>query len=208
MTKNLEVSRLLDSASIYDGMRAIQEGNMGIAFVCNQKQQVVGTLTDGDVRRALLRGESMGSSVAPHMQRQFVSVSPTTSRAEVLDLMRALVINQVPIVDELGRLLGIHLLREIIGASERPNWAVVMAGGEGRRLRPITEKLPKPMVRVAGRPVLERILLHLVGYGLRQIFFSVNYLADVIEGHFGDGRDFGCRIGYLREDIPSEQQAA
>ena len=74
-----------------------------------------------------------------------------------------------------------------------------MAGGRGERLRPLTDALPKPMVRVAGRPILERIVLHLVGFGIRRIFLSVNYLAEVIEQHFGDGAAYGCSIEYLRE---------
>jgi NDP-sugar pyrophosphorylase family protein len=77
-----------------------------------------------------------------------------------------------------------------------------MAGGRGTRLGPVTENIPKPMVRVAGRPILERLILHLVGFGIRRIFLSVNYLADVISGHFGDGAKFGCRIEYLRESEP------
>ena len=136
------------------------------------------------------------------MRTEFTAVPPTAGRSEVLDLMRARTLNQIPIVDEAGRLVGLHLLREIIGAERRPNWAVIMAGGRGERLRPLTDALPKPMVRVAGRPILERIVLHLVGSGIRRIFLSVNYLAQVIEEHFGDGAAYGCRIEYLRETQP------
>jgi NDP-sugar pyrophosphorylase family protein len=84
----------------------------------------------------------------------------------------------------------------------RPNWAVVMAGGQGVRLRPLTESLPKPMLQVAGRPILERIVLNLVGFGVKRIFLSINYLGHVIEDHFGDGARFGIRIEYLREPEP------
>jgi dTDP-glucose pyrophosphorylase len=181
-------------------MLAIQQGNMGIAFILDERQRLVGTMTDGDVRRALLQGKSMGDPLLPHVQTRFTSVLPGVSRAEVLDLMQARGISQIPIVDGEGELKSVHLLREIVGAMERPNWAVVMAGGQGVRLRPITEHLPKPMIRVAGRPILERIVLHLVGYGFREIFLSVNYLAHLIEEHFGDGDRFGCRIHYLREE--------
>ena len=98
--------------------------------------------------------------------------------------------------------MGLHLLHEVLGAAPRSNWAVVLAGGQGQRLRPLTENLPKPMLKVAGRPILERIVLHLVGYGIRRIYLSVNYLAQVIQEHFGDGERFGCRIEYLHEDTP------
>jgi NDP-sugar pyrophosphorylase family protein len=116
--------------------------------------------------------------------------------------MRARMIAQIPILDEAGKLVGLHLLHEILGAVECANWAVIMAGGRGSRLRPLTDELPKPMIRVAGRPILERIVLHLVGYGIRRIFLSVNYLGHVIQEHFGDGSRFGCRIEYLREEQP------
>jgi len=183
-------------------MQAIQLGAIGIAFALDAERRLLGTLTDGDVRRALLQGKSIAEPLAPYMRRAFTSVSPQASRAEVLDLMRARVIQQVPIVNETGRIEGVHLLREILGASERTNWAVIMAGGQGVRLRPVTEHIPKPMLRVAGRPILERIVLHLVGFGFRNLFLSVNYLGHVIEEHFGDGERFGCKIQYLREDKP------
>jgi NDP-sugar pyrophosphorylase family protein len=119
-----------------------------------------------------------------------------------MDLMRSRVFSQIPIVDAEGKLVGLHLLHDIIGAEARPNWAVIMAGGKGTRLRPLTDQIPKPMIRVAGRPILERIVLHLVGFGIRRIFLSINYLGHVIEEHFGDGARFGCSIQYLREDKP------
>lgn len=187
--------------SLLDAMKALERGAIGIAFVV-ERGRLIGTMTDGDVRRALLGGAALGQPLLPHAQRAFTSVTPQTSRSEVLDLMQARAIEQVPIVDDTGTLRGVHLLRELLGAAERPSWAVVMAGGRGVRLRPITDTIPKPMIKVAGRPILERIVLHLVGSGIRRVFLSVNYLAPIIEQHFGDGERFGCRIDYLREDKP------
>jgi NDP-sugar pyrophosphorylase family protein len=106
------------------------------------------------------------------------------------------------VVDPDGQVVGLHFLREIIGAAERPNWAVIMAGGRGERLRPITDSIPKPMLRVAGRPVLERIVLHLTGSGITKIYIAVNYMGDLIKDHFRDGSGFGCDIGYLEEEQP------
>jgi NDP-sugar pyrophosphorylase family protein len=116
--------------------------------------------------------------------------------------MTARRIEAIPVIDTSGRPVGLHLLHEFLQPVERPNWAVVMAGGLGNRLRPLTETLPKPMLRVAGRPILERIVHHAVGFGITRIFLSVGYLGNVIEDHFGDGSDFGCRIEYLREAAP------
>lgn len=197
--KLISISR---QSSIREGMQAIDRGTCWLALIVDEERHLIGVLTDGDIRRALLAGASMDDPVEPYIRRQFTSVSPAAGRSEVLDLMRARTLNQIPIIDKQGKLVGLHLLREIVGAVQRPNWAVVMAGGRGERLRPITDHIPKPMIKVAGRPILERIVLHLVGFGIRRIFLSVNYLSEIIENHFGDGSRLGCRIEYLRENEP------
>lgn len=202
MVKCLEFCQVLLSQSIEDSMRALDRGAVEIALVMDSDGRLVGTMTDGDVRRALLKGARLNSPLAPHVQRSFTAVGPGVGRAEVLDLMQALTIAQIPIVDSDGRLKGLHLLHELIGAVDRPNWVVIMAGGKGTRLRPITEHLPKPMIPVAGRPILERLVLRAVSFGLRRIFISVNYLGHVVEHHFGNGKHFGCSIEYLRESSP------
>ncbi len=183
-------------------MACIDRNSAGIVLVVDKKSLLIGTLTDGDIRRALLNGASLDSPSVPHLQRDFAVVGPESGRAEVLDLMQARQLTQVPIVDRAGRILGLHLLREIIGTVERPNWAVVMAGGRGSRLHPLTEHLPKSMIKVAGRPILERLLLHLLGFGIKKVFFAIHYMGCMIEQHFGDGTRFGCDIQYLREAEP------
>jgi hypothetical protein len=194
--------KVLEGAVLREAMQAIDRGACEIAFVVDASEKLLGTVTDGDVRRALLAGATLEDPVGPVMNRRFTAVDENASRAEVLDLMKARTLGQVPVTDSQGRLVGLHLLREMLGREEKPNWAVVMAGGRGERLRPLTDSIPKPMVCVAGRPILERIVLHLVGQGIRRIFLAVNYMADVIEDHFGDGRSFGCGIQYLREVRP------
>jgi dTDP-glucose pyrophosphorylase len=183
-------------------MACLERNAHGIALVVNAHRHLVGTVTDGDIRRALLKGAEMDSPIEGHMGSRFTTVTADTGRAEVLDLMRARCIEQVPIVDGHGMLLGLHVMREVIGSVERPNWAVIMAGGRGERLRPLTDTIPKPMICVAGRPILERIVLHLVSYGIREIYLAVNYMGEIIQNHFGDGSTFGCVIRYLQEDKP------
>lgn len=189
-------------ASLYEAMKAIQSGACGIALVTDSTGALLGVMTDGDIRRAVLAGASLQDRLEAYVVRNCKFVSPQVRRSDVLDLMRAHHLNQIPIIDQAGHLVGLHLLREMLGAEPRPNWAVIMAGGRGERLRPLTDRVPKPMIKVAGRPILERIVLHLVGFGIRRIFISVNYLADLIESHFGDGTAYGCRIDYLREAQP------
>lgn len=187
---------------IADAMQSLELSGVEIVMIVDATGRLTGVLTDGDIRRAMLKGAALQTPLAPHVRRDFTAVSPAVGRAEVLDLMRARTFEQIPVVDQAGKLVGLHLLHELIGAVERFNWAVIMAGGRGTRLLPITEHIPKPMIRVAGRPILERLVLHLVGYGIRNVFISINYLGHFIENHFGDGREFGCEIHYLRETRP------
>ncbi|NVB78326.1 MAG: CBS domain-containing protein [Kofleriaceae bacterium] len=195
----MEQATVPATGTIRDAMLALERGSLAIALVVDHGR-LVGLLTDGDIRRALLRGAAVTDCVADHMQRNFVSVGAHAQRAEVIELMQARYIQQIPVVDADGRLTGLHLLRDVIGVPKRENWAVIMAGGRGTRLAPLTDLLPKPMLRVAGRPILERIVLHLVGQGVRRIYLAINYLGHIIRDHFGDGSRFGARIEYLSEE--------
>jgi len=190
---------LKPSDTLLRALEVIDQAGEGIAFMCDEPGRMLGTVTDGDVRRALLKGASLNDAVEPFAKKKFSSVSTSASRPEVLDLMQARQLHQIPILDDAGRLEGLHLLHEVIGATPKPNWAVIMAGGKGTRLGDLTKNMPKPMLKVAGRPIIERLVYHLVGYGISRIFISTNYLAEIIEGHFGDGKAFGCTIEYLRE---------
>jgi dTDP-glucose pyrophosphorylase/CBS domain-containing protein len=190
-------------ATLLEALAVIDRGAKAIALVCDGQARVIGTVTDGDVRRALLGGAAIGSRCLPDIiQRNFVWVPAEAGRAEVLDLMRARLIEQIPVLDERGRLCGMHTLQTLIAPTPRQNTTVILAGGQGVRLRPLTQELPKPMLPVAGRPILERLILHLMGCGLFRFYLAVHYMADVIEGYFGDGSRFGCSIEYLREEQP------
>ncbi|HEY3523243.1 MAG TPA: nucleotidyltransferase family protein [Candidatus Limnocylindrales bacterium] len=190
------------SGCLRDAMLAIDRSRTGMALAVDERHRLLGVLTDGDVRRALLSGASLDGPLEPHLVGSFVAVDAGASRGEVLELMQARRIAQVPVLDPDGAVVGLHLLHEMVGVDRRPNWAVVMAGGEGRRLRPLTESVPKPMLRVAGRPILERIVFHLVSHGIERVFLALGYRGEVIEAHFGDGTRFGCRVEYLREREP------
>lgn len=189
-------------STIRDALRLMDTIGIGLVTVSDAERRVLGVISDGDIRRALLKGFSLDDAISGCVNRNFIWVKPGTDRAAVLDLLQARRIRQIPIIDGDGRLAGMHTLEQIVGAGARDNVAVIMAGGRGERLRPITEHLPKPMIHVAGRPILERIILHLVSHGIRKIFISVNYMADIIEDYFRNGEGHGCRIEYLREKEP------
>jgi len=203
MISNLRDAMVLRYASLRDALQLIDRSGCEIALVCERSGRVLGTLTDGDIRRAILKGARPTSRcLAAAMRRSFTAVLSSAGRNEVLDLMRARGISQVPVLDGRGRLVGLHLLRDFLITRERPNCVVLVAGGKGKRLQPLTDSVPKPMVSVAGRPILERLVLHLVGQGFRRFFISIGHLGSVIERHFGDGSAFGCHIRYLRERRP------
>lgn len=202
MTDALAACLVPESGTIRDAMAALDRGAGRIALAVDEAGRLSGVVTDGDIRRALLHGASLDDPVGPIVTRSFLAVGPGEGRADVLELMRARRISAIPVIDARGVPVGLHLLHEFLERVKRPNWAVVMAGGQGTRLRPLTEATPKPMLRVAGRPILERIVLHLVGSGVQRIYLAVHYLGDVIEEHFGDGSAFGARIEYLREARP------
>ncbi|HWB39738.1 MAG TPA: nucleotidyltransferase family protein [Gemmatimonadales bacterium] len=200
-----DLNRLTVSAdsSVLEALQAIEAGGEAITFVVDGGERVIGCLTDGDIRRAILRGASLEDRVLPQvMRRDFTAVTPEDGRAEVLDLMRARQIERIPVLDAEGRLTGLHTMRQLVSSAQRPNRAVILAGGKGTRLHPITEQVPKPMVTVAGRPILERLILHLVSCGLSRFSISINYLGHLIEEYFGDGSRLGCEIDYLRETVP------
>lgn len=189
-------------SNIYDAMKAINDNFSEIVFVMDDKKQVIGTVTDGDMRRGFLSGLNFNDSIEKILNKDFFYVTENEDRSNVLDLMKSRSIRQLPVLNFEKQLVGVHLLQELIGSNIKSNIAVIMAGGKGERLKPLTEDCPKPMLKVAGKPILERIILQLTGYGIRKIFLSVNYLSDIIEKYFEDGKKFGCEIKYLREEKP------
>lgn len=195
----LKLSCLNPDRSLFDAIQALNGPAEGMAIVTDRDDKVIGVLTDGDIRRALIQAARLDAPLDPYFRRDFLYASETESREQVLDLMQAKKIKHLPILDAAGKLIGIHMLHDLVGGAKLPNQAVIMAGGKGVRLRPITENLPKPMIPVAGRPILERLVLHLVGCGITSIHLSVNYLAEIIVEHFGDGSRYGCEIRYLHE---------
>ena len=198
--ESLEPLIVLPDDTIRSAMERIDHGRVAIALAVDEDGRLLGTVSDGDLRRAMLGGATLEDPVAPFVSRNPTVVSEDADRAAVLDLMRARRLNQIPTIDSRGRLVGLHVMHEILGAAQKPNSALVLAGGRGTRLGELTTHTPKPMLPVAGRPILERLVLHLVGSGISRIYLSVSYLAEQIQDHFGDGAGFGCEIDYLEED--------
>jgi dTDP-glucose pyrophosphorylase len=173
-----------------------------IAMIVNVAGELEGTISDGDIRRALLKGLDLNSPITSIIHRNALVVPPELGREVVVQMMVANKIQQIPIVDGQRHLVGLHLWDEIATPLVRPNIMVVMAGGIGVRLRPHTENCPKPMVLVAGKPMLEHIIDRAKVEGFRHFVLAIHYLGHMVEEHFGNGERFDVRIDYLREKSP------
>ena len=183
-------------------MRIIDRGAAQIALVVDEQQYLLGTLTDGDIRRALLNGETLDSPVERFMNRHFRSVGSSDDLDAALLLMRQNTLRHMPVLDAQGRVEQLLLLQEFLASPQLPNAVVIMAGGKGTRLRPHTENCPKPMLAVGDTPMLEILLRQCIDSGFRQFYLSVNYLKEQIINYFQDGSAWGVSINYLIEDQP------
>jgi len=196
--KNWEHILISPSATLREALAVIDRGAIQIALVVDDERRLLGTLSDGDVRRALLRGAPLES--ATHLAMQ---ASPTTApvgspRAVQLKLMQSRGIHQLPLTRD-GVVMGLSTLDELVAQPIRATRVVIMAGGLGSRLRDLTKDTPKPMLKVGARPLLETLILSFAEQGFRRFSLAVNYKAEVIENHFGDGASFGVEVEYLRE---------
>jgi len=186
-------------ATVAEAIRAIDQSGVQIALVVDAGQVLRGTITDGDVRRGLLRGVGTTASVSAIMNANPTSVPDDERPARVLDLMKRTTHRCIPRVDAAGRVTGVHHLGDFLQPEERGNIVVLMAGGLGSRLNPITHELPKPMIHVGAKPILETILDNFRDFGFRDFYLSVNYKAEMVKSHFGDGSRWGVSIHYLEE---------
>jgi len=190
------------NSTLRDVIGSMNLSSLRIVLVINQHDELEGTISDGDIRRGLLRGLDIDSPIDTVIHRGALVVPPNMARDMVLQLMVANKIQQIPVVDERQRVIGLHLWDEITTPPSRSNRMVIMAGGKGTRLRPFTENCPKPLVTVAGKPMLEHIIERAKHEGFSDFVLAIHYLGHMIEEHFGNGSRFGVSIEYLREDSP------
>ncbi len=188
------------SMPLLEAMRVLDASGLQVLLVVDPDGRLAGTVTDGDVRRAILAQQPLDGPVLDASHRSPTTAPAGIGRAEARRLMRGAAVRQLPLLDEGGRPTGLELLEAGERSPARPNPVVIMAGGLGKRLRPLTEETPKPLLQVGGRPLLETIIDAFAEHGFSEFYLSVNYRADQVESHFGDGSAIGVRIAYLRED--------
>ncbi len=166
----------------------------------DDQRQLLGTVTDGDIRRAILDGISVDASVTKIMNAEPHTGRLGQDKASFLELRRQNICRHIPIVDDGGHVIALEALDEPLAAPD--NWVVLMAGGTGNRLYPLTKETPKPMLPIGGKPILEGIVESFRAEGYKKFFIALNYLSGVIRNHFGDGGRWGVQIEYLSEDKP------
>lgn len=193
---------LSNTATIQDAIRNLDKVAIKIVLVLDASGKLEGTISDGDIRRGLLRGLGMGSPITTVIHRKPFVVPREMTQETVRQLMVANKIQQIPVVDEERQVVGLHLWDQITTQHSRPNSMVIMAGGKGTRLRPHTERCPKPMLPVGDKPMLEHIIERAMGNGFSHFLIAVHYLGHMIEEYFGDGSKWDVRIDYIREESP------
>lgn len=209
MPPELSVFCISLQTSVRDAITCIDRNAHGVALIVAKDRRLIGVVTDGDVRRAILAGIDLESPVQVLLERRTPTPypSPLTALAdspdsELLHLMNKYSVRHIPLVDHESRLVNVALLSDLVREYELPLTAVVMAGGYGTRLQPLTEDLPKPMLPVGNKPLLELVIEQLRGAGIRRLNIATHYKSDIITQHFGDGREFGVEIQYVEEHRP------
>lgn len=198
--KNIQNIKLNKNSTIKEALKIIDSGAMQIALVVEDNDKLVGTLTDGDIRRGLLKGLDLNSTIEGIIFTTPTIAKISDTKEEILKIALSKKLHQIPIVDENGKIVGIQEIDELIKPKEKTNKVVLMVGGLGTRLRPLTDNTPKPMLKVGNKPILQTIVEKFAEYGYINIVMCVNYKSHVIQDYFGDGSEFGVSIEYVFEE--------
>jgi dTDP-glucose pyrophosphorylase len=197
--KSWEQALVGPQTSLREALETIDRAGCQIALVVDTNRRLLGTLSDGDARRGLLRGLNLGDRVEVAMHKAPTCARAGETRHSILATMRRLGLHQIPVLDAAGRVVGLETVDDYLATPAREHWVVIMAGGLGSRLEVLTRDTPKPMLKVGARPLLETIVRGYAEQGFRRFYIAVNYKSEQIEAHFGDGSALGVDIRYLRE---------
>ena len=190
------------SATFKKTIEILHSSGLRIALVVDEDNHLLGTVTDGDIRRALLNHKAMDVYVTEVMNREPMSASIKDEKGSILSHMRTHDLLHMPIIDDHGRLFDLKTLHNLIDNERHDNPVLLMAGGFGKRLSPLTNDVPKPLLRVGSKPILATILEQFIKNGFHDFFISTHYKAEMIRDYFGDGERWGVTIKYIHEDIP------
>lgn len=188
-------------ASLREAMEVIDKGAVKTAFIADSLDILIGVITDGDIRRGLLQKADLETTVSALMNPCPVTCSTSSSREEVKKNILKNQMYCIPILDG-KKIVDVFLLNDTEQYEKRENPVLLMAGGFGKRLRPLTEKIPKPMLPINGKPVLEHLINNLKRQGFEKFYVSTHYLSEVIEQYFQSGEKWDVEISYLNEEVP------
>ena len=196
--RNFEDILLKKSATIIETLIAIDRGGCKTAFLTDERRKLYASVSDGDIRRALIAGAELSAPAGGIANKNPFSVNDHYDVGAVKNLLQKNLLNAVPVIDKQGVVLDVIRINDLVAGPVK-NPVVIMAGGLGKRLGNLCTETPKPMLRIAGVPILQHIIANLTRTGFVNIYISVNYKSDVIENYFGDGSNYGCNITYIRE---------
>ena len=186
-------------ATIKEAMQRIDKSELQFTMVVMDDNKALGTLTDGDIRRALINGANLDTRIEDFINKNFIYVAEDVPYEQVNNLMRESLISQIPILDHEHKVLGLFV-RNFDRSVERNDTPIfLLAGGLGTRLRPLTDNYPKPLIEIGGRPILEHIIIEFARQGFHNIFISINFQGKLIKNFFGDGKKWGVNIQYIEE---------
>ena len=188
--------------TIFQTMKVIEEGAIQLAFVINELGSLCGVVSDGDIRRHLISGGNLSDLAEVAMNKSPIVVHKKDSQSAILHQLQTHGLRVIPVIDENKIIIGVHTIEELLGIGSRPNTVVIMAGGKGMRLRPLTENCPKPLVKVGSEPMIEHVFRNLMEAGFSKFIISVNYLKEMMINYCGDGSKWGISIEYLEENEP------
>lgn len=198
--KNYKNILLNSNSTIREALKIIDSGAMKIGIVTDENQKLIGTVTDGDIRRGLLNNLSLDDVIESIIFRTPTVCKIDDTKEKILEIAVEKKLYQIPIVDNDGKLVGIEEVDELLKPKHKNNKVVLMVGGLGTRLYPLTKNTPKPMLKVGDKPILETIILNFKKYGFTEIILSVSYKSEIIENYFGNGSKFGVNIEYVHEE--------
>lgn len=198
--KSVDNIKITALSTIREALKIIDSGAMQIAIVVDENDRLIGTLTDGDIRRGLLNNLTLDESIESVIFKTPTIATLSDTKEEILQKALAKKLHQIPVVDDEYRVIGIKEIEELVKPRIKPNKVVLMVGGLGSRLRPLTEETPKPMLKVGNKPILQTIVEKFAEYGFVNIVMCVNYKSHIIQEYFGDGNAFGVKIEYILEE--------
>ncbi|MBW4827972.1 MAG: nucleotidyltransferase family protein [Clostridiaceae bacterium] len=199
MKKNINNLFVLRKCKLLDALKKLNDTAKGILLVVDEKNRLVGTITDGDIRRALLKEIPLYESIDKVVHFDPIYINSTATRDEIKDLFIRKAVKQIPVVDNDGVVLDLISINDILIPEGKENPVVIMAGGLGTRLKDLTKEIPKPMLKVGEEPILYHIINNFKQYGYNRMLISVNYKAEIIENYFQDGQAYNVKIDYIRE---------